>query len=538
MVAEVVADPSLQRAEMFSTSLAGETEPPAAHLFVVYGATQTWGERLEEVEGSPIHVLKPLLKKHKLKVTVTAVPEGECGADRAGDVLVFPHRLRLPNGVARAGELLEALAGVQGLAPAAAGAALAAALGGAARPLERGGHIFVCAHAQRDVRCGLGGPKILAALRAHLAAREPGAAPRSVAALRSCSHVGGHRYAGNAIVFRDDAAATCDWLGYLSDSAEDAEYIVDLATGALETPNPATWRGRAGLSAEQHKAACAACLAESGAGARDIEDLLRQSKEAKPSVLFVLGGPGSGKGTQCELISEAFDFCHLSAGELLRAERQRGSPFGAEIERHIKQGSIVPAEITTALLLNAMRSSGRRNFLIDGFPRNADNLDGWKRVVKNQACVLGVLFFDCPEREMERRLLERGKTSGRTDDNLDSVRKRFRTFAEHTMPVVDLYTSRGKTLVVRSDRPVQAVFGDVSALLVGKLGFKPRSGAAMLAKPGLPSARAMSTSAAGSPNPTLLQAVQRAPTSHKVLLGTAGAVVLLAIGYRVLRKDT
>jgi UMP-CMP kinase len=134
-------------------------------------------------------------------------------------------------------------------------------------------------------------------------------------------------------------------------------------------------------------------------------------------VVFVLGGPGAGKGTQCGNLVEEFDFVHLSAGDLLREERANpSSQYGELISSYIKEGKIVPVEITVQLLLNAMNKSGRSAFLIDGFPRNADNLSGWERVVGKQAQVLGCLYFDCPEAVMEARLLERGKTSGRTDE--------------------------------------------------------------------------------------------------------------------------
>lgn len=91
------------------------------------------------------------------------------------------------------------------------------------------------------------------------------------------------------------------------------------------------------------------------------------------SVIFVLGGPGSGKGTQCAKLVEEFGFEHLSAGDLLRAEQARpGSKYGKLIADYIKAGEIVPQEITLALLEQAMRESNGNRFLIDGFPRKMD----------------------------------------------------------------------------------------------------------------------------------------------------------------------
>ncbi|CAJ1462115.1 unnamed protein product, partial [Effrenium voratum] len=140
-----------------------------------------------------------------------------------------------------------------------------------------------------------------------------------------------------------------------------------------------------------------------------------------PSVVFVLGGPGAGKGTQCTKIAETFGYLHLSAGDLLREERNRaGSEYGELINNYIKEGKLVPVEITIKLLRQAMMKYGWEGgrYLIDGFPRSFDNLEGWESVIGNTVRVKFVLFFDVSEETMQARLVERGKTSGRADDNL------------------------------------------------------------------------------------------------------------------------
>ncbi|CAM9945672.1 unnamed protein product, partial [Sphacelaria rigidula] len=91
-------------------------------------------------------------------------------------------------------------------------------------------------------------------------------------------------------------------------------------------------------------------------------------------VIFVLGGPGSGKGTQCERLATEYGYVHLSAGELLRQERESGSKDGQLIDEYIREGRIVPVAISLGLLQRAMKASGPfSRFLIDGFPRNSDN---------------------------------------------------------------------------------------------------------------------------------------------------------------------
>lgn len=189
----------------------------------------------------------------------------------------------------------------------------------------------------------------------------------------------------------------------------------------------------------------------------------------KPEVVFVLGGPGAGKGTQCKLIEEEFKFVHLSAGDLLREERQRpGSEYGELIEAYIREGRIVPVEITCNLLKRAMEKHGwdHGKFLIDGFPRNMDNLEGWKKATNDLVQEKFCLFFDCPESVMEERVLARGATSGRSDDNVESIRKRFKVFIESTMPIVEHYKAIGKLRVVKTDRAVPIVWEEIKPLFM------------------------------------------------------------------------
>eukprot|EP00919_Chromeraceae_sp_WS-2016_P062705 GHVR01148450.1.p1 GENE.GHVR01148450.1~~GHVR01148450.1.p1 ORF type:complete len:140 (-),score=31.13 GHVR01148450.1:101-520(-) len=132
---------------------------------------------------------------------------------------------------------------------------------------------------------------------------------------------------------------------------------------------------------------------------------------SKPVVVFVLGGPGAGKGTQCDKISEAYGFKHISAGDCLREEKSTpGSDYGEMIEKYIKEGMIVPIEVTIALLERKMHQLGWENgkFLIDGFPRNENNIEGWNSTMGDKVEVAFCLLFDCSENEMEARLLRRG----------------------------------------------------------------------------------------------------------------------------------
>lgn len=182
------------------------------------------------------------------------------------------------------------------------------------------------------------------------------------------------------------------------------------------------------------------------------------------TVVFVLGGPGAGKGTQSSNLVRDYGFNHLSAGDLLRAEQVRpGSEYGELIRTHIREGTIVPMEVTVALLSNAMAAiieagtskTTPARFLIDGFPRQLDQAHFFEETV----CVSKlVLFLNCPEDIMLGRLLKRGETSGRDDDNIESIRKRFRTFEQTSMPVVREFEEKGKVISVQATGSVDEVY--------------------------------------------------------------------------------
>uniref|UniRef100_A0A0D9VLS3 UMP-CMP kinase n=2 Tax=Leersia perrieri TaxID=77586 RepID=A0A0D9VLS3_9ORYZ len=194
------------------------------------------------------------------------------------------------------------------------------------------------------------------------------------------------------------------------------------------------------------------------AGQEEVTDNMLGDK--KVTVVFVLGGPGSGKGTQCANIVEHFGFTHLSAGDLLRAEIKSGSENGTMIENMIKEGKIVPSEVTIKLLQEAMIKSENDKFLIDGFPRNEENRAAFENVTKISPAF--VLFFDCSEEEMERRLL--GRNQGRVDDNIETIRKRFKVFVESSLPVIEHYNANDKVKKIDAAKPIPEVFEDVKAI--------------------------------------------------------------------------
>ena len=182
----------------------------------------------------------------------------------------------------------------------------------------------------------------------------------------------------------------------------------------------------------------------------------------QPNVVFVLGGPGAGKGTMCELAEIQLGWTHLSTSDLLRAEQEAGGPTTAIIKEYISAGKLVPNEIVVRLLKDAMertiRTTGKRNFLIDGFPRSLSNLEAWYEVFGREAELPTMLYFECPFAVLEQRILGRARYSGRADDNVEAMKLRFNTFKEETLPTVELFKSKGKCSDIDTSQDRETVY--------------------------------------------------------------------------------
>ncbi|XP_019154875.1 PREDICTED: UMP-CMP kinase 3 [Ipomoea nil] len=181
------------------------------------------------------------------------------------------------------------------------------------------------------------------------------------------------------------------------------------------------------------------------------------SRKTTPSIAFVLGGPGSGKGTQCTRIVDTYGFTHISAGELLRKEMGSNSEYSDMIEKIMKEGTIAPSEVTVKLLRKAIESGENDRFLIDGFPRSEENRIAYEKIIRAEPNF--VLFFDCPEEVMIERVLNRNE--GRLDDNEETVRARLKTFRAVSFPVIEYYAKKGKLYKIDGTGTEDEIFEQV-----------------------------------------------------------------------------
>merc|ERR1712179_165377 len=175
-------------------------------------------------------------------------------------------------------------------------------------------------------------------------------------------------------------------------------------------------------------------------------------------IVFIVGGPGCGKGTQCERIVEKYGYCHLSSGDLLRAEVASGSEKGQQLQAIMTKGELVPNEMVLDMMKTAINSNSEaKGFLIDGYPRTVDQGKSFEEIV---GVCCKVVYLEADNETMVHRLLERAKTSGRADDNEETIRKRLTVFSEQTKPVVEFYKGCDKVHQVDGLRSIEEVFGD------------------------------------------------------------------------------
>lgn len=178
--------------------------------------------------------------------------------------------------------------------------------------------------------------------------------------------------------------------------------------------------------------------------------------------LILFGPPGSGKGTQSEKLIARYGLKHLSTGDLLRSEIALQTPLGMEAKKIMDKGQLVPDEVVIGMISSALDGNpDARGFLFDGFPRTdkqAEALDNLLELKKTSIAVM--LALDVTEEELVKRLVKRGETSGRSDDNNEGViRARIAEYHSKTAAVEDYYKKFDKVVMVKGEGGVDDIFG-------------------------------------------------------------------------------
>jgi len=176
--------------------------------------------------------------------------------------------------------------------------------------------------------------------------------------------------------------------------------------------------------------------------------------------LVLFGPPGSGKGTQSENILKTYKLQHISTGDLLRNEVSNMTPLGTEAKKYMDQGMLVPDEVVIGMISSKIdETPDARGFIFDGFPRTRAQAEALDKLLefKNTRIQL-VLALEVPEEDLIKRLLGRGETSGRSDDNLEVITKRIKEYHAKTEPVASYYQSQGKLERIAGHHPIPDTF--------------------------------------------------------------------------------
>ena len=185
-----------------------------------------------------------------------------------------------------------------------------------------------------------------------------------------------------------------------------------------------------------------------------------QSVGEKPRIVFVIGGPGCGKGTQCKKIVENFKYQSFSTGDLLRKYVQDKKEGYEEIDDQMKKGKLISSETLMKVLKEYILNSKIKKILVDGYPRNQENIDVWEKEMKDLVEVKGALYIEVSNEEMKKRLL--GRNEGRADENEETITKRLETFDKETKPIVDYFEKQGNLIKIDGMKTVDEISKEIA----------------------------------------------------------------------------
>lgn len=184
--------------------------------------------------------------------------------------------------------------------------------------------------------------------------------------------------------------------------------------------------------------------------------------------LVLFGPPGAGKGTQSQKLIARYNLVHLSTGDLLRAQISQGTELGLRAKQLMDEGLLVPDEVVIGMIGSALKDNKQASgFIFDGFPRTVPQAESLDRLLaEHETKVSCMVALEVAEEELVKRLLERGKTSGRPDDQDETkIRKRVTVYNTETAQVAGYYATQQKFHALNGIGAIEAIFGQICAIL-------------------------------------------------------------------------
>jgi len=196
------------------------------------------------------------------------------------------------------------------------------------------------------------------------------------------------------------------------------------------------------------------------------QDKIEKNNMMKNIVIF--GAPGSGKGTQSDLMIEHYGLGHISTGDVLRNEIKKGTELGKTAQGFIDNGQLIPDELMVSILANVYDSFGRghKGVIFDGFPRTIPQAEALKKMLDERGDkVAAMIELDVPEDELMTRLIKRGQQSGRADDNEETIKKRLVVYHSQTQPLIEWYKKEGLHHHINGLGTLGRIFEDIQKVI-------------------------------------------------------------------------
>lgn len=179
--------------------------------------------------------------------------------------------------------------------------------------------------------------------------------------------------------------------------------------------------------------------------------------------IVIFGAPGSGKGTQSELIIKKFGLNHISTGDVLRGEIKAGTELGKLAKSYIDEGQLIPDDLMVKILASVFDSlKDSKGVIFDGFPRTIPQAEALKKMLQERHQSISVMLdLDVPEEELMVRLIRRGKETGRADDNEETIKKRLVVYKTQTAPLIGFYKNEGIYQHIKGTGSLDSIFESI-----------------------------------------------------------------------------
>jgi adenylate kinase len=183
--------------------------------------------------------------------------------------------------------------------------------------------------------------------------------------------------------------------------------------------------------------------------------------------IVLFGPPGAGKGTQSEKLIAKYDLTHISTGDLLRTEIGNNTELGLAAKKLMDHGQLVPDDVVIGMIRNKLSANNDSpGFIFDGFPRTVAQANALDELLHEKGTeITQMICLDVAPEELIKRLVKRGETSGRSDDNEDTARKRIEVYRKETKPVSSFYEAQGKCFNVNGIGTMDQIFDRICTVI-------------------------------------------------------------------------